>query len=160
MGGDYDGTKASYVIRTQLYWSPIKPAPFDSALSSRLRIHKLWESGPHLLIRLPRDIFVGKPTADASHVQQKSKQKSIFHVNQIVVQKIGVKRPPSDLILRPMCERLILPREIVYPYISDPDGEDEGGQVSSSLAVSTRWISIAKLLLSDLVTLAQREGGE
>ncbi|RZR85852.1 hypothetical protein BHM03_00012924 [Ensete ventricosum] len=26
-----------------------------------------------------------------------------------------------------MCERLILPREIIYPCISDPDGEDEGG---------------------------------
>ncbi|RRT33248.1 hypothetical protein B296_00054996 [Ensete ventricosum] len=42
--------------------------------------------------------------------------------------------------------------EIVYPCISDPDGEDEGGQTSSSLAVSTRWISAAKLLQSDLVT--------
>ncbi|RZS21196.1 hypothetical protein BHM03_00053803 [Ensete ventricosum] len=41
----------------------------------------------------------------------------------------------------------------------DPDGEDEGGQ-TSSLAVSTRWISTAKLLQSDLATLAQREGGE
>ncbi|RWW06060.1 hypothetical protein GW17_00030638 [Ensete ventricosum] len=51
-------------------------------------------------------------------------------------------------------------REIVYPYIPDPDGEDEGGQASSSLAVSTRWISTAKLLQSDLATLAQREGGE
>ncbi|RZR96949.1 hypothetical protein BHM03_00026046 [Ensete ventricosum] len=29
-------------------------------------------------------------------------------------------------------------REIVYPCIPDPDGEDEGGQASSSLAVSTR----------------------
>ncbi|RWV98776.1 hypothetical protein GW17_00038357 [Ensete ventricosum] len=28
-------------------------------------------------------------------------------------------------------------REIVYPCIPDPDGEDEGGQASSSLAVST-----------------------
>ncbi|RWV91345.1 hypothetical protein GW17_00046373 [Ensete ventricosum] len=50
--------------------------------------------------------------------------------------------------------------EIVYPCISDPDGEDEGGQASSSLAISTRWISTAKLLQSDLVTLIQREGGE
>ncbi|RZS28685.1 hypothetical protein BHM03_00062323, partial [Ensete ventricosum] len=49
--------------------------------------------------------------------------------------------------------------DIVYPCIPDPDGED-GGQASSSLAVSTRWISAAKLLLSDLATLAQREGGE
>ncbi|RWV78649.1 hypothetical protein GW17_00060348 [Ensete ventricosum] len=49
--------------------------------------------------------------------------------------------------------------EIVYPCIPDPDGEDEGGQ-ASSLAVSTRWISVAKLLLFDLATLAQREGGE
>ncbi|RWW20561.1 hypothetical protein BHE74_00014157 [Ensete ventricosum] len=54
-----------------------------------------------------------------------------------------------------MCERLILPREIVYPCITDPDGEDEGDQVSSSLAVSTRWISTAKLLQSDIATLAQ-----
>ncbi|RRT61463.1 hypothetical protein B296_00013096 [Ensete ventricosum] len=49
--------------------------------------------------------------------------------------------------------------EIVYPCIPDPDEEDEGGQ-ASSLAVSTRWISVAKLLQSDLATLAQREGGE
>ncbi|RWV83253.1 hypothetical protein GW17_00055169 [Ensete ventricosum] len=41
-----------------------------------------------------------------------------------------------------------------------PDREDEGGQASSSLAISTRWISIAKLLQSDLATLAQRDGGE
>ncbi|RRT33957.1 hypothetical protein B296_00053260 [Ensete ventricosum] len=59
-----------------------------------------------------------------------------------------------------MCERLILLGEIVYPCISDPIGEDEGGQASSSLAVSTQWISAAKLLQSDLVTLTQREGGE
>ncbi|RZS09928.1 hypothetical protein BHM03_00041060, partial [Ensete ventricosum] len=59
-----------------------------------------------------------------------------------------------------MCERLILPREIVYPCIPDPDGQDEGGQASSSLAVSTRWISVAKLVQSDLTTLAQMEGGE
>ncbi|RRT72362.1 hypothetical protein B296_00014831, partial [Ensete ventricosum] len=38
----------------------------------------------------------------------------------------------------------------------DSDGEDEGGQASSSLAVSIRWISIAKLLQSELATLAQR----
>ncbi|RZS26193.1 hypothetical protein BHM03_00059499 [Ensete ventricosum] len=50
--------------------------------------------------------------------------------------------------------------EIVYPYIPDPDREDEGGQASFSLAVFTRWISAAKLLQSDLATLAQREGGE
>ncbi|RWW35636.1 hypothetical protein BHE74_00059408, partial [Ensete ventricosum] len=53
-----------------------------------------------------------------------------------------------------------LSREIVYPCIPYPDGEDEGGQASSSLAVSTRWISTAKFLQSDLITLAQREGGE
>ncbi|RZR99325.1 hypothetical protein BHM03_00028845 [Ensete ventricosum] len=46
--------------------------------------------------------------------------------------------------------------EIVYPCIPDSDGEDEGGQASSSLAVSTRWISTAKLLQSELATLAQR----
>ncbi|RRT31364.1 hypothetical protein B296_00057831 [Ensete ventricosum] len=50
--------------------------------------------------------------------------------------------------------------EIVNPYIPDPDGEDEGDQASTSLAISTRWISVAKLLQSDLATLAQREGGE
>ncbi|RWV96447.1 hypothetical protein GW17_00040836, partial [Ensete ventricosum] len=50
--------------------------------------------------------------------------------------------------------------EIIYPCIPDPDGEDEGGQASSSLAVSTRWISAMKLLQSDLATVAQREGGE
>ncbi|RWV93924.1 hypothetical protein GW17_00043584 [Ensete ventricosum] len=50
--------------------------------------------------------------------------------------------------------------EIVYLCIPDPDGKDEGGPASSSLAVSTRWISIAKLLQSDLATLAQREGGD
>ncbi|RWW69263.1 hypothetical protein BHE74_00023158 [Ensete ventricosum] len=50
--------------------------------------------------------------------------------------------------------------EIVYPYIPDPDGEDEEGQTFSSLAVSTQWISVARLLQSDLATLAQREGGE
>ncbi|RWW06582.1 hypothetical protein GW17_00030080 [Ensete ventricosum] len=59
-----------------------------------------------------------------------------------------------------ICERLILPREIIYPCIPDPDGEDKGGQASSSLTVSTRWISTAKLLQSDLATIAQREGGE
>ncbi|RWW07852.1 hypothetical protein GW17_00028746 [Ensete ventricosum] len=40
------------------------------------------------------------------------------------------------------------------------DGEDEGGQVSFSVAVSTRWIFVAKLLQSDLATLAQKERGE
>ncbi|RRT49879.1 hypothetical protein B296_00035804 [Ensete ventricosum] len=44
--------------------------------------------------------------------------------------------------------------------ITDPDGEDEGGQASSSLAVSTRRISTTKFLQSDLATLTQREGGE
>ncbi|RWW56717.1 hypothetical protein BHE74_00036548 [Ensete ventricosum] len=43
--------------------------------------------------------------------------------------------------------------EIVYPCIPNPDTEDEGGQASSSLTVSTQWISVAKLLQSDLVTL-------
>ncbi|RWW72146.1 hypothetical protein BHE74_00020064 [Ensete ventricosum] len=50
--------------------------------------------------------------------------------------------------------------EIIYPCIPDPNGEDEGVQASSSLAVSTRWISAAKLLQSDIATLAQREGRE
>ncbi|RWV87785.1 hypothetical protein GW17_00050187 [Ensete ventricosum] len=54
----------------------------------------------------------------------------------------------------------IVSKEIVYPCILDLDGEDERGQTSSSLAVSIRWISIAKLLQSDLATLAWREGGE
>ncbi|RRT55911.1 hypothetical protein B296_00006569 [Ensete ventricosum] len=51
-------------------------------------------------------------------------------------------------------------REIVYPCIPYPNGEDERGQPSSFLAVSTRWISAAKLLQSGLATLAQRDGGE
>ncbi|RWW46299.1 hypothetical protein BHE74_00047779 [Ensete ventricosum] len=34
------------------------------------------------------------------------------------------------------------------PEISDLDGEDEEGQTSSSLAVSTRWIVAAMLLQS------------
>ncbi|RZS27889.1 hypothetical protein BHM03_00061422 [Ensete ventricosum] len=50
--------------------------------------------------------------------------------------------------------------DIVYPCIPDLDGEDEGGQLSFSLAVSTRWISTAKLLQSNLTTLTQREGRE
>ncbi|RWW47306.1 hypothetical protein BHE74_00046720, partial [Ensete ventricosum] len=49
--------------------------------------------------------------------------------------------------------------EIVYPCIPDQDREDEGGQASTSLAVS-RWISAVKLLQSDLATLALGEGGE
>ncbi|RWW62985.1 hypothetical protein BHE74_00029866, partial [Ensete ventricosum] len=48
----------------------------------------------------------------------------------------------------------------LYLLQTHPDGEDEGGQASSSLAVSTRWISAAKLLQSNLATLTQREGGE
>ncbi|RWV95313.1 hypothetical protein GW17_00042068 [Ensete ventricosum] len=51
-------------------------------------------------------------------------------------------------------------RRSYIPVFSDPDGEDEGGPASSSLAVSTRWISAAKLLQYDLATLAQRKGGE
>ncbi|RWV99580.1 hypothetical protein GW17_00037506 [Ensete ventricosum] len=47
-----------------------------------------------------------------------------------------------------------------HPFPHYLDGEDEGGQVSFSLAVSIRWISTAKFLQSDLATLAQREGGE
>ncbi|RZS28072.1 hypothetical protein BHM03_00061628 [Ensete ventricosum] len=58
------------------------------------------------------------------------------------------------------CVAAAASREIVYPCILYPDGEDEGDQASSSLAVSTRWISAVKLLQSDLATLAQREGGE
>ncbi|RZS11192.1 hypothetical protein BHM03_00042502 [Ensete ventricosum] len=40
-----------------------------------------------------------------------------------------------------MCQRLILPREIVYPFILDPDREYEGGQASSSLVreENRRW---------------------
>ncbi|RZR81107.1 hypothetical protein BHM03_00007267 [Ensete ventricosum] len=55
-------------------------------------------------------------------------------------------------------------QEIVYPCIPNLDREDEGGQASSSLAESSYilvfQISVAKLLQSDLATLAQREGGE
>ncbi|RZR74625.1 hypothetical protein BHM03_00039599 [Ensete ventricosum] len=50
--------------------------------------------------------------------------------------------------------------EIVYPSIPDSDREDEGGQASNSLAISTRWISAVELLQSDLATLAQKERGE
>ncbi|RWV78666.1 hypothetical protein GW17_00060325, partial [Ensete ventricosum] len=46
--------------------------------------------------------------------------------------------------------------EIVYLCIPDSDGENEGGQASSSLAISTRWISVAKFLQYDLATLVQR----
>ncbi|RZS24609.1 hypothetical protein BHM03_00057700, partial [Ensete ventricosum] len=46
-------------------------------------------------------------------------------------------------------------QEIVYLCIPDPDGKDEGRQTSSSLAVSNRWISAAKLLQSDLATLTR-----
>ncbi|RZS17676.1 hypothetical protein BHM03_00049849, partial [Ensete ventricosum] len=60
---------------------------------------------------------------------------------------LGCSRPPP-------C------REIVYPCIPNPNGEDERRQASSSLAVSTRWISIAKLFQYNLATLAQREGEE
>ncbi|RWW82003.1 hypothetical protein BHE74_00009561 [Ensete ventricosum] len=61
------------------------------------------------------------------------------------------------------------PLQPAWPWVAGPalwlvaphlDGEDEGGQASSSIVVSTRWISVAKLLQSDLATLAQRERGE
>ncbi|RZS03052.1 hypothetical protein BHM03_00033174 [Ensete ventricosum] len=75
------------------------------------------------------------------------------------------RRVPSDLSdtfdeVLANSRRAPTASEIVYPCIPDLDGEDEGGQASSSLAVSTRWISAVKLLQSDLATLAQREGGE
>ncbi|RWW37319.1 hypothetical protein BHE74_00057588, partial [Ensete ventricosum] len=72
----------------------------------------------------------------------------------------------SHLCMQTACMWPPLPRwqrllsEIVYHCVPDPDGEDEGGQASSSLAISTRWISAAKLLQSDLATLALKEGGE
>ncbi|RWW36267.1 hypothetical protein BHE74_00058716 [Ensete ventricosum] len=52
--------------------------------------------------------------------------------------------------------------EIVYPCIPDPDEKmkEVKRPPPSSLVVSTRWISAAKLLQSDLATLAQMEGGE
>ncbi|RWW50878.1 hypothetical protein BHE74_00042826, partial [Ensete ventricosum] len=53
----------------------------------------------------------------------------------------------------------VMGRILEIVCIPDPNGEYEEGQ-ASSLAVSTRWISAAKLLQSDLVTLAQRVGGE
>ncbi|RWW02440.1 hypothetical protein GW17_00034469 [Ensete ventricosum] len=103
---------------------------------------------------------VGKPTAGASHTQRKSKTKTDFARRSNRRAKDWGHEKNVKIDKTATCERLILPREIVYPCIPDPDGEDEGGQASSSLAVSTRWISAAKLLLSDLATLAQREGGE
>ncbi|RRT73066.1 hypothetical protein B296_00012187 [Ensete ventricosum] len=80
----------------------------------------------------------------------------------------GLKRFERHQLLLMMRQRAtVLPskvsrlgREIVYPCTPDPDEEDEGGQVSSSLAISTRWISAAKLLQYDLATLVHREGGE
>ncbi|RWW02441.1 hypothetical protein GW17_00034468 [Ensete ventricosum] len=71
---------------------------------------------------------------------------------------LAVAGRPSSLL--PSLRKRSKNAEIVYPCISDPDGEDEGGQASYSLAVSTRWISTAKLLQFDFATLAQREGGE
>ncbi|RRT31706.1 hypothetical protein B296_00044780 [Ensete ventricosum] len=53
-----------------------------------------------------------------------------------LLRQVDYKRGKGVILLR-----LILPMEIVYPYIPDPDGEDEGGQASSSLMVSIRWIS-------------------
>ncbi|RWV92735.1 hypothetical protein GW17_00044863 [Ensete ventricosum] len=77
-------------------------------------------------------------------------------------QEKDIHMTPTTMM--PSISMLALPEygnvEIVYPCIPDPDGENEGGQASSSLAISTRWISAAKLLQSDLATLAQREGGE
>ncbi|RWV77162.1 hypothetical protein GW17_00062051 [Ensete ventricosum] len=75
------------------------------------------------------------------HVQFKT---NLFHENLISDTAVGKptadwgreKNTKIDKIAK--CERLILHREIVYPYIPDPDGEDEGRQASSSLAVSTR----------------------
>ncbi|RWV91237.1 hypothetical protein GW17_00046485 [Ensete ventricosum] len=46
-----------------------------------------------------------------------------------------------------------LPTGRLYiPKILDPDGEDEEGQASSSLAISTRWMVAAILLQSQLKT--------
>ncbi|RRT32832.1 hypothetical protein B296_00019894 [Ensete ventricosum] len=59
----------------------------------------------------------------------------------------------------PMQSPLHPSREIIYPCIPDPEGEDEGGQ-ASSLTVSIRWIFVARLLQSKLTTLAQKGGGE
>ncbi|RZS24832.1 hypothetical protein BHM03_00057949 [Ensete ventricosum] len=55
----------------------------------------------------------------------------------------GVNRPYPGIWVLSTVDTSMTDREIVYPCILDPD---EGGQASSSLAVSTRWISIAKLL--------------
>ncbi|RWW74584.1 hypothetical protein BHE74_00017474 [Ensete ventricosum] len=55
----------------------------------------------------------------------------------------GVHRPYPGIWVLSAVDTSMTDREIVYPCILDPD---EGGQASSSLAVSTRWISIAKLL--------------
>ncbi|RWW88535.1 hypothetical protein BHE74_00002586 [Ensete ventricosum] len=76
------------------------------------------------------------------------------------LESLAMQFPPTSLSrhhLRAFEDELH--REIVYPCIPYPDGED-GGQASSSLAVSTRWTSTMKLLQSDLATLAQREGEE
>ncbi|RWV88155.1 hypothetical protein GW17_00049781 [Ensete ventricosum] len=93
-----------------------------------------------------KELAVRKPTAGASHAQLKSKIKIGFprRSNRRAKDWGREKNVKTDKTV--MYERLILPREIIYPYIPDPDGEDEGGQASSSLAVSTRWISAAELL--------------
>ncbi|RWW00060.1 hypothetical protein GW17_00036992 [Ensete ventricosum] len=78
-----------------------------------------------------------------------------------ILMKAGVKSP--DLYVGIFCIApptiigfFSLVREIVYPYILDPDGEDEGNQTSSSQAVSTRWISTTNLLQSNLATITER----
>ncbi|RWW15301.1 hypothetical protein GW17_00020869 [Ensete ventricosum] len=50
---------------------------------------------------LGSDTTVGKPTAGASHAQWKSKQKSVSHANQIVVQKIEIRIEKMKEVKRP-----------------------------------------------------------
>ncbi|RWV94130.1 hypothetical protein GW17_00043364 [Ensete ventricosum] len=59
---------------------------------------------------------------------------------------LAVAMPGCPLHLLLLLQKCSKNAEIVYPCTPDPDGEDEGGQASTSLAVSTRWISAAKLL--------------
>ncbi|RZS19591.1 hypothetical protein BHM03_00052043 [Ensete ventricosum] len=70
---------------------------------------------------------------------------------------IAIATPIRKALFGPHAPRAVI---VKRPPRKHPDGEDEEGQASSTLAVSTRWISTAKLLQSDLATLTQREGGE
>ncbi|RWV77300.1 hypothetical protein GW17_00061888, partial [Ensete ventricosum] len=140
-GGASAGRLPSYVRRTRS-WSPLAGWP-------RAIICRLLAAAPY-----GRRAAAGHPRAAALGVWPRAGATPLMAGP-------GRSRPPLCMwALAAAYRPLAGGREIVYPCILDPDREDEGGQASSSLAVSTRWISTAKLLQSDLATLAQREGGE